>query len=220
MRPDPVCLVQKKEKGRYEPMRQKDQESTMKEMMRAVEAGEYSIQAMHMMDESKWIIDILIESYPDMLSEEDVQNLKEIQTVLKKAIHAVNVASNNIFIGIDDAISKSLKKTSYETLLMPREIVQFENTDKILITFPRGCQFQGYSTWLSKKFVHESPDSENYQINYYPGWKFSVYKYEKSSGGRMVPTQKQEIDTEAFQKDIKTAYRMYQAQDLSYMELA
>ena len=187
---------------------------------RAIDAVEMSLRAMELMDETVWIMQMIAYKYEDMLPEDSILKLKDIQNHLKDEIHETNVATNEIFVHLEDEVASHGSKVKYKSILMPKEIVAYENDKKILIRFPADCNDAGYSTWLSKKFVTEDPAGDNLQVRYYPDWKISLYRYERAPSGRMEPVDKREINAQTFTENIQAAANMYQLHDpgISYQE--
>lgn len=189
-------------------------------MRRTIDAVEMSLRAMELMDETVWIMQMIAYKYENMLPTEDIDRLKNIQNRLKDEIHETNIATNEIFIHLEDEIASHGSKVKYKSILMPKDIVAYENDTKILIKFPNDCTDAGYSTWLSKKFVTEDPTGERFQVRYYPDWKISLYKYVRSPSGKMEPVDKREINAQAFTENIQIAANLYQIQEsgISYLE--
>ena len=189
-------------------------------LLRSMEATEYALRAMEMMDEAVWILKTITSRYGDIIPQDEMEDIKGIIGGLKKQIHETNISTNAIFVHLHDAIASYSEHPSYKSVIVPKDIVTYENDQKILVRFPEECVNGGYSVWFSKKFVSLDPAGDNLQIRYYPDWKINLYKYQKNSSGRMVPVDKKEIDTAMFAQNIQTATNIYALHEpgISYME--
>jgi len=189
-------------------------------LLRSMEATEYALRAMEMMDEAVWILKTITSRFGDIIPPDEMEDIKGIIGGLKKQIHETNISTNAIFVHLHDAIASYSEHPSYKSVIVPKDIVTYENDQKILVRFPEECVNGGYSVWFSKKFVSLDPAGDNLQIRYYPDWKINLYKYQKNSSGRMVPVDKKEIDTALFAQNIQTATNIYALHEpgISYME--
>ena len=183
-----------------------------------LEATDYCISAMQQMDDAAWKLSMIVFRFKDVLSKEQLAEISRIQENLKKEIHQTNVATNGLFVKLEDAVRVHAAGPQIQSILVPKNLVVRKTDQKILIGLPEGCKNQGYGAWFSRKFVTESPDGDSLQVRYYSDWLISLYRYEPGASGRMEPVERKEADAMEFAADIRMACRLQHHPDMSYIQ--
>ena len=101
-----------------------------------------------------------------------------------------------IFSKLSTFIQPAASKPKYESFIIPRDLLDYENDKKILIHIPDEMEYGGYSTWFSKKFVTDDPSGEMLQVRMYPDWEISMYRYEKEENGKYHAVEMKKVAAE------------------------
>lgn len=117
-------------------------------LLRSMEATEYALRAMEMMDEAVWILKTITSRFGDIIPPDEMEDIKGIIGGLKKQIHETNISTNAIFVHLHDAIASYSEHPSYKSVIVPKDIVTYENDQKILVRFPEECVNGGYCLYV------------------------------------------------------------------------
>ena len=186
-----------------------------KDFERTSDACHECIQMLAAIDGADWLLTALAYKYSDFLTEADQKALNEVKRDLKDCTRRTNAALEGIFSKLQSFILPAVPKPKYESFVIPREIITYENDKKILLQIPEEMEYGGYSIWFSKKFITEDPSGEMLQVRMYPDWKISLYRYEKDEKGKYQAVEMKTENAEnlfrmfsdlenAFQKDDMT----------------
>ena len=176
-------------------------------------AANECLEVMRLMKNAEFTLSAVMFQYGDLLSEDRKNEISEIRKELGRQIHETNIAANEIFQKQDDLLSVYAKKTEYESIMIPKDILRYENDQKVLIELPEGCKYSGYSFWMSKKFVTDDPSGDSLQVRYYPDWMFRIYRYERSPKGKYVPSDRKEISASELEGNLMFLENRYQSID-------
>lgn len=178
-------------------------------LRRSMDAATYATNALSALDEAAFFLSVIEKDYHDLLQNGELEEIISAADAIKSSIHKTNLAANPIYIGFEDAIASYHSKSRYESVLVPKDLIAYENSEKIRIQFPESCKYAGYSTWLSRKFVTDSLAGDMIQVRYYPDWIITLYRYERNQEGRMAPAERREISASEFLRDIHDACTFY-----------
>ena len=128
-----------------------------KEFDRTSDACLDCIHMLAVIDGANWMITDVAHKYADFLTEDDKKKLDEVKRDLKECTHKTNSALEGIFSKLSTFIQPAASKPKYESFIIPRELIDYENDKKILLHIPDEMEYGGYSTWFSKKFVTDDP---------------------------------------------------------------
>ena len=167
-----------------------------KELLRISDACHECIDMLAAIDGMEWLLTSLAYKYSDFLTEDDQKKLDEVKRDLKECTHKANAAVEGIFSKLSTFTFPTVTKPKYESFVIPRELITYENDKKILVRLPDEMEYGGYSTWFSKKFVTEDPSGEMLQVRMYPDWKISMYRYEKGENGKYQATEMKTVVAE------------------------
>ena len=178
-------------------------------LKRAMEASSYAANVLSALNEASYFLDIIESEYPEMFDESEIQDLKLVKSSVRNIIHQTNIATDPLFSHFEEAVSSYHAKSRYESVLIPKELVAYENDKRIRIQFPEDCDNAGYSAWMSKKFITDSLAGDMLQIRYYNDWEITLYRYESNPSGKIISTDRKTIDASEFIKDIQQACDFY-----------
>ena len=167
-----------------------------KEFDRTSDACLDCIHMLAVIDGANWMITDVAHKYADYLTEDDKKKLDEVKRDLKECTHKTNSALEGIFSKLSTFIQPVASKPKYESFIIPRELIDYENDKKILLHIPDEMEYGGYSTWFSKKFVTDDPSGEMLQVRMYPDWEISMYRYEKEENGKYHAVEMKKVVAE------------------------
>ena len=174
-----------------------------KELNQLIDATADCIRVISLISEAQDLLFDVVRKYGDYLSQENKETIAAIRESLMDRLHGANVATDEIFQRFDEMLAEGLHKPECLFADIPRNIITYENDKKVLIEFPEGCEYAGYSTWLSKKNLREDPSGDFFRFRFYPDWIFQLYKYEKTPEGRYVPAEKKEVGADIMKTDFE-----------------
>ena len=105
-------------------------------LKRAMEASSYAANVLSALNEASYFLDIIESEYPEMFDESEIQDLKLVKSSVRNIIHQTNIATDPLFSHFEEAVSSYHAKSRYESVLIPKELVAYENDKRIRIQFP------------------------------------------------------------------------------------
>ena len=116
-----------------------------KEFDRTSDACLDCIHMLAVIDGANWMITDVAHKYADFLTEDDKKKLDEVKRDLKECTHKTNSALEGIFSKLSTFIQPAASKPKYESFIIPRELIDYENDKKILLHIPDEMEYGGYS---------------------------------------------------------------------------